>query len=75
MIKTVTDTAKEVAPPLIISATSFLGVAFSTWVYILTGLYTAVQILRLVPKIIGCGICFCKHKTCTLQCKPGNTTI
>jgi len=69
MFKTVSSTGKEVLPPVLITSASFMGIGFQNWVYILTAIYTAVQLLRLLPKIIGCGNCFYKHGTCTLQCK------
>lgn len=71
--RAVTDSVKEVAPPLIITSASFAGVSFQNWVYILTAVYTLVQILRTVPKIIGCSKCFYTHRTCDMKCKEEDT--
>lgn len=67
--KTVSSALKEISPPVAVTSAAFMGVSFQNWVYILTAAYTLVQLLRLLPKIIGCGNCFYKHGTCTLTCK------
>ena len=72
MIKTFSDAGKEISPPILITAASFLGLGFQSWVYILTAIYTLVQIFRLVPKVIGCGQCFYRNGTCRLDCRAGN---
>lgn len=72
MVKTITSAGKEVFPPVLITTASFAGIGFQSWVYILTGAYTLLQIFRLVPKIIGCGRCFYRNGTCKLECKSGN---
>lgn len=66
------EAAKElapVAPPVGISAGYFLGISLPQWAVILTILYTTLQILRLMPKIIGCVQCFRKAGTCDRSCK------
>lgn len=71
-----TDAVKEiapVAPPALVTTASFMGVGFQEWVYILTALYAAVQLLRAVPKIIGCGRCFYLNRTCKLTCRGGDS--
>lgn len=57
------------APPIAISVTSFMGLPVSTWVYVLTAIYTLFQIIRLLPKMYGCVICFYKYGTCKRTCK------
>lgn len=69
--RTVADAAKEISPPALITTASFMGVSFQDWVYILTAIYAAVQLLRTMPKIIGCGRCFWINKTCQLTCRDG----
>lgn len=68
-VKAAVNAAKEVSPPAIVSGATILGLELQHWVYVVTIVYTLIQILRTFPKIIGCGVCFYKHGTCTLQCK------
>lgn len=59
----------QAAPPIIVTTTSFLGIALQEWVYVLTGIYTLFQIIRLLPKMYGCVVCFYKYGTCKRTCK------
>lgn len=43
----------KLSPPVTVSALSIAGVGLQDWLYILTGLYTALQLLLLTPKLIG----------------------
>lgn len=72
MIEESTSAAKaiaEAAPPITVTACSFMGLPMQDWVYVLTAAYTLVQLIRLLPKILGCTKCFCKHWTCPRNCK------
>ena len=74
--KTLEMAIKESAPPVLIASATFMGVSFQNWVYLLTAIYTVIQIFRLLPKIIGCGRCFYSNGTCTLVCrKPDKELI
>lgn len=66
------DSVKEVAqvvPPVSVTATSLAGISLEQWVYILTALYTVIQIMRLFPKVYGCVVCFKREWTCKRTCK------
>lgn len=56
-------------PPIGVTITGIAGLTLQQWVYVVTILYTLIQIIRLFPKIIGCAVCFWKHGTCDLNCK------
>lgn len=58
-------------PPIAISATTYLGFPLQEWVYILTALYTLVQLMRLLPKVYGCSRCFVQEWTCPRTCMTG----
>lgn len=67
----IVDEAKAVAattPPIVVSASTYMGISFQEWVYILTALYTLVQIARLLPKLYGCTRCFAQEWTCPRTC-------
>ena len=59
----------KVAPPMAVTAVSFMGLPFQQWVYILTALYTIFQIIRLLPKMYGCVRCFMRTRTCNRSCR------
>ena len=40
------------APPVAVSALSFAGVGLQDWVYILTAIYTLVQLAIVAPKLV-----------------------
>lgn len=74
MFKEGTSVVKEItstAPPLTITVYSFMGLPIQQWVYVLTALYTLFQVVRLLPKMYGCVICFYKYGTCKRTCKEG----
>lgn len=59
----------KVTPPVLITTSTFMGIVWQEWVFILTAIYTLVQILRLVPKSIACIKCFKRNWTCDKSCK------
>jgi hypothetical protein len=40
------------APPVAVTALSFAGVGLQDWVYILTAIYTLVQLALVAPKLV-----------------------
>jgi hypothetical protein len=69
MIKTVSKEVGAMAPPVTVTITTILGYTLQEWVYIMTMLYTAIQISRLFPKMYGCAVCFTRDWTCNRKCK------
>ena len=72
MIRESTSAAKELAqctPPAVVTAFSIFGYSMQQWVYALTAIYTLFQIVRLLPKMYGCVLCFTKNWTCPRTCK------
>lgn len=66
------DWTKEVAatiPPVGVTTGGLLGLPLQHWVYLLTAIYTVIQIARLFPKCYGCMRCFIDHRTCPRTCK------
>lgn len=66
------EVVKEVAqaiPPVTVTTTCLMGIPLQHWVYIVTVIYTAIQIARLFPKCYGCMRCFIDHGTCPRTCK------
>lgn len=59
------------APPLVVSGTTMLGVPWQQWVFILTAVYTLFQILRLLPKMYSCVLCFSREWKCKKICTQG----
>lgn len=60
----------QVIPPVSVTVTSIAGIPIQQWVYLLTALYTAIQIARLFPKLYGCALCFKREGwTCRRTCK------
>lgn len=59
----------KAAPPVIVSATQFMGFALQEWVYIITIVYTLTLIARSLPKTGACIVCFWKHRACDRKCK------
>lgn len=47
-----TEHAVKAAPPLAVSGLSVMGLPLSEWVYVLTAIYIAFQIVLIVPKVI-----------------------
>jgi len=68
MREVVTESVK-VVPPALITATSFFGIEWQIWVYILTAIYTLIQILRQGPKVYTCMLCFIEHRRCSKKCQ------
>lgn len=64
----VQDTIKA-APPVIVSIASWGGISLQEWVYIITFAYTALLMVRAIPKTFACASCFIRHKTCDRKCK------
>jgi hypothetical protein len=59
-----------VAPPVTVVGLTFLGIQMVDWVYILTALYTLVQLIRIIPKTAGCFLCFTGNRfSCDNRCK------
>lgn len=67
--ETLSETVARAAPPVAVSTFSFLGFSLQEWVYVLTILYTGIQILRMLPKAVRCFRCFCRNLTCTGECQ------
>lgn len=61
--------AAQTAPPVTVVTMNYCGIALSDWVLIATLVYTTVQLLRLIPKIIACIRCFYKSGNCNRNCK------
>lgn len=66
---TVAGVVARTAPPLAVSGAPFLGVTIPEWVGILTIIYTTFQILRLLPKMYSCALCFSRAWKCKKECK------
>ena len=72
MVKETTTVAGVFArtvPPIAVSAVTFCGLALQQWVYVVTIVYTIIQIVRVLPKMYGCGLCFYRNRTCNRSCK------
>lgn len=48
-VDTVLGEVAKAAPPLLVSASTFLGFTLQEWVYIVTIIYTVLQVLRMIP--------------------------
>lgn len=59
----------KAAPPLLVSASQFAGIALQEWVYIITIIYTLTLLVRSIPKTVACVKCFWKHRACDRRCK------
>ena len=66
---TVAGVVARTAPPLAVSATTVLGFTVPEWVGLLTIIYTTFQILRLLPKMYSCALCFSRAWKCKKECK------
>lgn len=58
----------QTAPPVVVTTVHLYGVALQDWVYAVTLLYTAIQIIRVAPKLYGCAACFLSNGTCDRSC-------
>lgn len=68
-VKEAGKAALQGAPPISVTISSIAGLTLQQWVYVVTIIYTLIQILRLCPKVVGCIVCFWRHGTCDLNCK------
>lgn len=48
-VDTVLGEVAKAAPPLLVSASTFLGFTLQEWVYIVTIVYTVLQVIRMIP--------------------------
>lgn len=71
MITEPTKELAQTAPPVVVTTVHLYGVALQDWVYAATLLYTAIQIIRVAPKLYGCTVCFLQHGTCDRSCIRG----
>jgi hypothetical protein len=70
---TAADSFIKAAPPVAVSSLSFIGLPMQEWVYIVTIVYTLIQIIRVFPKTVYCIRCFSKAGLkCTRACKGYN---
>ena len=58
----------QTIPPVAVTTLSWCGVAIQDWVLVATLLYTLIQILRVIPKIYGCAVCFSRNLSCDRSC-------
>lgn len=59
----------KAAPPVVITVSTWGGLALQDWVYIITFIYTLTLLLRSLPKTTACIKCFWKYRACDRRCK------
>lgn len=68
-IPTVKEVVATTAPPVFVTSTHLMGLPWAQWAIILTCIYTAFQIVRLLPKMYSCALCFSRSWKCKKECK------
>lgn len=65
------EVVRSTVPPVAVSGLSLLGVTLNEWVYVITIVYTLMQIIRVLPKTIKCGRCFLHNGQCVKEKNGG----
>lgn len=71
MLKESTTLVKEVvhsAPPAVYAVTTWWGHTWSEWSAIAITIFTMFQIVRLLPKMYSCVLCFSRAWKCKKTC-------